>query len=90
MTEETLQKGNDLRVQIGNYQGIAETLESPNIIIQIDRKTTKRYYQQPEDDIELTDQEKEALESLRHAYLEILRSACQRRIQNLTTEFEKL
>ena len=50
---------------------------------------TNSYYQ-PEDDIELTDQEKEALESLRHAYLEILRLACQRRIQNLTTEFEKL
>ena len=79
MTEEQINQGCTLLQNIRRTERISENLE--NAVVRVDK--TCLYYEQPEDVIELLPEELEALGSMREAYLEVLRTANNRKLNKL-------
>lgn len=84
MTIEQLNLASNLRWLIVDLERIAEKLNKGHI--GIDKNT----YGLEEDSIELLPEEQEALESLRQAYLTILRTANSRKLDELKQQFDAI
>lgn len=84
MTIELLNKGSDLRWSIVDLEHTAEMLDKANVCI--DKNSSFDL----EDRIELLPEERETLESLRQAYLTILRTANSRKLDELKQQFDAL
>lgn len=88
MTEEQLRQGHSLTQEIWRAERISEGLEK--VVVRVDKHTSGVFYEQPEEEIELLPEEQDALASMREAYLEVLRTANNRKLSKLKKEFEEL
>lgn len=88
MTEEKIHQGQALMQEIWKAERISNGLEKA--VVGIDRNASGIFYEPPEDEIELLPEEQEALASMREAYLEVLRSANNRKLNKVRKEFEEL
>lgn len=86
MTEEQMRQGQTLMQNIWRAERISESLEKA--IVRVDKSTS--YYEYLEDEIELLPEEQEVLDSIRGAYIEVLRTANNRNLSKLKKEFEEL
>ena len=84
MTKEQLQRANEVFWAINDKKYHARLLEKAQVVIKTDS------YDFSEEKLELMPEEQEALESLRQAYLTILRTANERKLKELSDELEKL
>lgn len=85
MTIEQLNLAISLRREISNCELISERLDKA--IVRID---TNISYGFEEREIELLPEEQEALESIRQAYLTILRTANNRKLDELKSQFDAI
>lgn len=88
MTEEQIRQGQTLMQEIWKAERMSKSLE--NAVVGIDKNSSGIFYEPPEDEIELLPEEQEALASMREAYLEVLRSANNRKLNKVRKEFEEL
>ncbi len=87
MNQEQLDKGIELARGIAFFERNDKLLSDDNIEVRIDRS---RCYPFQEDSIELLPEEEEALQALRTSYITILRTANNRKLEQLHKEFEEL
>lgn len=85
MTTEQLNLAISLRREINNCELISERLDK--VIVRID---TSNFYGFEEREIELLPEEQEALVSLRQAYLTILHTANNRKLDELKSQFDAI
>ena len=83
-----MQRGHALMQNIWRAERISESLEKA--VVRVDKNTLAKFYEQPEDEIELLPEEQDALVSMRGAYIEVLRTANNRKLAKLKKEFEEL
>ena len=88
MTEEQMRQGQALLNSIWRVERISDGLEKA--VVRVDKNISGMYYEQPEDEIELLPEEQDALASMSEAYLEVLRTAYNRKLSKLKKEFEEL
>ena len=88
MTEEQMRQGQALMHNIWRAERVSESLEKA--VVRVDKNTLAIFYEQPEDEIELLPEEQETLVSMRGAYIEVLRTANNRKLSKLKKEFEEL
>lgn len=88
MTEEQIHQGQALMQEIWKAERISKSLEKA--VVGIDKNSSGIFYEAPEEEIELLPEEQEALASMREAYLEVLRSANNRKLNKAKKEFEEL
>lgn len=74
--------------EISRAERINESLTKT--VVRVDNHTFDIYSAQPEDVIELLPEEQDALASMREAYLEVLRTANNRKLSKLKKEFDEL
>ena len=86
MTIEQLNEASELRWAIVDLERRSGMLDKATVCVDKHRLP----YGFEEDSIELLPEEQEAIESLRHAYLTILRKANYRKLAELTAKFEEL
>lgn len=85
MTIEQLNEASELRWAIVDLERRSEILDKATVCVD-----KNRIYGFEEDSIELLPEEQEAIESLRQAYLTILRTANERKLNELQTKFEAI
>lgn len=88
MTEEQIRQGQALLNNIWRVERVSDSLEKA--VVRVDRNTSGWCYEQPEVEIELLPEEQDALVSLREAYIEVLRTANNRKLSELKQKFEEL
>lgn len=86
MTIEQLKEASELRWAIDDLERKSAMLEKATVCVD----NTKMDYGFSEEAIELLPEEQETIESIRQAYLTILRTANNRKLAELTTKFEEL
>lgn len=86
MTIEQLKEASELRWAIDDLERKSAMLEKATVCVDY----TKMPYGFNEKEIELLPEEEYTIESIREAYLTILRTANNRKLTELTTKFEEL
>lgn len=86
MTIEQLKEASELRWAIVDLERRSEMLDKATVCVDKNRLS----YCFEEDSVELLPEEQEAIESLRQAYLTILRTANERKLNELKTKFEAI
>ncbi len=86
MTIEQLNEASELRWAIAYLERRSEMLDKATVSVDKDRLP----YAFDEESVELLPEEQEAIESLRQAYLTILRTANERKLNELKTKFEAI
>ena len=86
MTIEQLKEASELRWAIVDLERRSEMLDKATVCVDKNRMA----YGFEEDSVELLPEEQEAIESLRQAYLTILRTANERKLNELKTKFEAI
>ena len=88
MTEEQIRQGHALLNNIRSVERVSDGLEKA--VVRVNKNASGWHYEQPEDEIELLPEEQDALVSLREAYIEVLRTANNRKLSELKQKFEEL
>lgn len=86
MAIEQLNEASELRWAIVSLERRSKMLDKATVCVDKNRMD----YGFEEDGVELLPEEQEAIESLRNAYLTILRTANERKLNELKTKFEAI